>query len=187
MFFLSILFLIEHVFAKRDWYKRLNNSVLLKRCFPYVMAALFLPLMGYVFYLLGLEGSVCFWCLTRLCLDVPDTITKRNPSEWWWPNGINYWPPWATRDNRMESLEEVFAGLGYEQCYDVSPEDGCQKVALYEIQSRFQHAAAQMPNGRWRSKMGRGPVIEHRNPDSLSSGIYGNSTVFMRRNVSATS
>ena len=55
VFFLSILFLIEHAFAKRDWYKRLNNSVLLKRCFPYVMAALFLPLMGYVFYLLGLE------------------------------------------------------------------------------------------------------------------------------------
>ena len=25
-------------------------------------------------------------------------------SEWWWPDGINYWPPWATRDNRMESL-----------------------------------------------------------------------------------
>ena len=40
------------VFAR---YKRLNNSVLLKRCFPYVIAALFLPLMGYVFYLLGLE------------------------------------------------------------------------------------------------------------------------------------
>ena len=108
-------------------------------------------------------------------------------SEWWWPDGINYWPPWATRDNRMESLEEVFAGLGYEQCDDSDPEDGYQKVALYEIQSGFQHAAAQMPNGRWRSKMGRGPVIEHRNPDSLSSGIYGNPTIFMRRNVSATS
>ncbi len=24
------------------------------------------------------DGSVCFWCLTRLGLDVPDTITKRN-------------------------------------------------------------------------------------------------------------
>ncbi len=28
----------------------------------------------------GFLGSVCFWCLTRLGLDMPDTITKRNPS-----------------------------------------------------------------------------------------------------------
>ncbi len=27
------------------------------------------------------EGSVCFWCLARLGLDMSDTITKRNPGE----------------------------------------------------------------------------------------------------------
>ena len=38
----------------------------------------------------------------------------------------------------MESLEEVFARLGYEECNDGGPEDGYRKVALYEIQGRFQ-------------------------------------------------
>ena len=107
-------------------------------------------------------------------------------TEWWWPDGINYWPPWATLDNRTESLEEVFAGLGYEQCNDGIPEEGYQKVALYEIQSEFQHVAVQMPNGRWRSKMGQGPVIEHRNPESLSGGMYGDATAYMRRALNVT-
>ena len=81
----------------------------------------------------------------------------------------------------MESLKEAFAGLGYEPCDDGAAEEGYQKVALYEHQDRFEHAAPQMPNGRWRSKMGEGPLIEHSSPESLAGGIYGYPTVFMRR------
>ena len=103
----------------------------------------------------------------------------------WWPNGIDYWPSWATRDNRMESLMEAFVGLGYEQCANSNIEDGYQRVALYGFQGRFEHAAVQMPNGRWRSKMGRGPVIEHPSPESLSGGPYGNVASYMRRVVRA--
>ena len=62
-------------------------------------------------------------------------------TKWWWPDGINYWPPWATPDNRMESLLEAFAGLGYEQCQNSDAEEGYQKVALYGFQDRFEHAA----------------------------------------------
>lgn len=104
-------------------------------------------------------------------------------TEWWWPNGTGYWPPWATLDNRMESLKEAFVGIGYELCDDAYAEAGYQKVALYEIEGRFQHAALQMFNGTWRSKMGEGPVIEHSNPESLSGEVYGHATVFMRRAV----
>ena len=100
---------------------------------------------------------------------------------WWWPDEDDYWPPWATMDNRMESLEEAFAGLEYELCDDSIAEEGYQKVALYGFQGRFEHAALQMPNGLWRSKMGPGPVIEHRSPESLSGGPYGEVHCFMRR------
>ena len=106
-------------------------------------------------------------------------------TEWWWPDAISYWPPWATDDNRIESLKEVFAGLGFEHCDDSKAEDGYEKVALYEVQGTFQHAAVQMPNGRWRSKMGQGPVIEHLSPESLSGGMYGNPTIYMRRALNA--
>ena len=106
--------------------------------------------------------------------------------QWWWPDEDNHWPPWATRDERMDSLVEAFVGLGYERCDDSDPEDGYQKVALYGFQDQFEHAALQMPSGRWRSKMGQGPVIEHRNPESLAGGMYGNPTVYMRRPASDT-
>ena len=108
-------------------------------------------------------------------------------SRWWWPDRINYWPPWATLTTEMESLQEVFAGKGYEQCEDSATETGYQKVALYEAHSKMQHAAVQMPDGRWRSKMGQGPLIEHRTPEALSGGIYGEPTVFMRRPVNTSS
>lgn len=100
---------------------------------------------------------------------------------WWWPDGINYWPLWANQTNSIESLKEVFAGRGYEQCDDSAAEAGYQKIALYEAQAEMTHVALQMPNGRWRSKLGRGPVIEHHSPESLSGVNYGNPTAFMRR------
>ena len=104
---------------------------------------------------------------------------------WWWPDEDrdSYWPPWATLDDGIDSLQEAFAGIGYELCDESHFEEGFLKVALYADEGKFQHAAAQMPNGRWRSKMGQGPVIEHRSPESLDGGIYGGVHCFMRRPV----
>ena len=83
----------------------------------------------------------------------------------------------------MESLVEVFAGLDYKLCDDGGLEAGYEKVALYEREGRFEHAALQTPNGRWRSKLGQGPLIEHLSPESLAGGIYGKPTIHMRRQV----
>ena len=76
---------------------------------------------------------------------------------WWWPNGVNYWPTWTTQTDGIESVKEVFAGLEYAQCDDSESEAGYPKVALYETNGVMQHASVPMPNGNWRSKMGRGP------------------------------
>jgi len=103
-------------------------------------------------------------------------------SDWWGTvEEQQHWPDYATRSERMESLIEVFAGLGYQRCQDSGLESGYEKVALYEEQGAWKHAALQMPNGRWRSKMGEGPLIEHRSPESLAGGIYGEPTTCMRR------
>ena len=106
--------------------------------------------------------------------------------KWWDHTEDNYWPVSATRSDRIESLKEVFGRLGFEQCQDGRIENGFQKVSLYERQGAWTHAALQMPDGSWRSKMGRGPVIEHLSPESLSGGEYGEATVYMRRSAKET-
>ena len=107
-------------------------------------------------------------------------------TRWWWPDGINYWPTTAVQSDSTESFREMFATLGYEVCEDSNVQAEYLKIALYEAQGEFQHVAIQMPNGRWRSKMGRGPLIEHSNPDSLSGGPYGNPVTYMRRPASVS-
>lgn len=103
-------------------------------------------------------------------------------SEWWGISGKNeYWPDFATRSHRMESLIEVFVGLGYQQCKDSRLESGFEKVALYEQEELWKHAALQTLTRRWRSQMGQGPLIEHLNPESLSDGEYGSPTIYIRR------
>ena len=81
-------------------------------------------------------------------------------SKWWDHNANHYWPTHVTRSSSIESLKEVFAGLDFEQCQDSSAEEGYQKIALYEQQGVWTHAAVQHPAGPWRSKMGQGPVID---------------------------
>ena len=71
--------------------------------------------------------------------------------------------------------------LGYEQSDRSDTEVGYQRVALYEVNGEMKHAALQMPNGRWRSKIGKGPVIEDSSPELLADGIYGTPTTIMRR------
>ena len=102
-------------------------------------------------------------------------------SRWDDDDDFGYWPESATRSASIDSLKEVFAAIGFEQCAGSGVEPGFEKVALYEQQGQWTHAAKQTPNGTWRSKMGDGPVIEHLNPESLAGGPYGHPTIYMRK------
>ena len=50
-----LLFLTRHVFAKQDWYRRLNGNALLQRRLFYTMTPLLLLAMVYAVYLLVLQ------------------------------------------------------------------------------------------------------------------------------------
>ena len=108
-------------------------------------------------------------------------------SQWWDHTPRRYWPSYATRSERIESLQEVFVGLGFEECDDGTIQSGYQKIVLYEDQGAWEHASIQMPNGAWRSKMGEGPVIEHLNPESLSGGTYGSPMIYLSRPIDQAS
>ena len=102
----------------------------------------------------------------------------------WWShleeNGY-YWPDYASRTGFIQSLVEVFTGLGYEPCSDANAESGFRKVALYSKQGDWTHVAVQLPDGHWHSKLGLGEDIRHRMPESLTGESYGEVHCIMRR------
>lgn len=103
--------------------------------------------------------------------------------KWWSIHQPDYWPTHATRSNSIESLVEVFAGLGFERCRDSRTEPGFGKVALYQQQGAWTHAAVQTPRRVWLGRTDPGLIIEHRNPELLAGGAYGNPTTHMQRSL----
>jgi hypothetical protein len=97
----------------------------------------------------------------------------------WWEPGI-YWPG-PPRDD-LAALEGVFATLGYARCAGVELETAHEKVALYaDDQGEWTHAARQLPDGWWTSKLGPDEDILHRTPQALSGDLYGQVQTIMKR------
>ena len=101
----------------------------------------------------------------------------------WWQPGV-FWPIQAgLEDFGIATLQAALVFLGYVPCPDGSEETGFEKVALYATGVFYTHAARQLPNGNWTSKLGREEDIEHDAPEDVGGGIYGEPTVFMKRAV----
>ena len=83
-------------------------------------------------------------------------------TNWWEPTLGRYWPTHATRSKSIENLKTVFIGLGYEECDGSAAEEGYQKVAQYEAEGTWKHAAIQMP--KWTLAQQNGTRTSHRTP-----------------------
>ncbi len=105
-----------------------------------------------------------------------------DPSQWWQP-GLYWLPPDHPPDDfSLLALAQVFMSLGYESCgMDASLESGYLKVALYSDAGEYTHAARQLPNGKWTSKLGKSVDIEHDAPEDVGGGLYGEVAGVMKR------
>ena len=65
--------------------------------------------------------------------------------------------------------------------YESAPTNrgGFEKVAIYGFGFFYTHAARQLPNGKWSSKLGKAEDIEHDSPDDVAGGVYGEVVLFM--------
>ncbi len=103
----------------------------------------------------------------------------------WWEPGI-YRPVQAGDD--LASLVRLFASLGYDSCDDERLEPGYEKVALYAgVLDDWTHAARQLPDGWWTSKLGQGADIIHRSPRALAGNAYGQVLSIMKRLITTYS
>jgi len=103
----------------------------------------------------------------------------------WWEPGI-YWPIQPGDD--LATLISLFASLGYALCDDDRLEVGYQRVALYADDfGNWTHAARQLPDGWWTSKLGEAVDILHRSPHALVSDSYGEVCAIMKRAIARAS
>ena len=102
-------------------------------------------------------------------------------SQPWSDEPEDYWPPQVARNPSITGLENLFRWLGFKKCKGPRLEAAYQKVALYASKGLWTHVALQTPDGLWRSKLGKGVLIEHRTPLSLTGELYGNVYLHMRK------
>ena len=108
-------------------------------------------------------------------------------TDWWWPDpdpdSTSYWPETVPLEETLESFRAAFESLGYRECATADLEPGFEKVALFAKDGLPTHAARQLPNGNWTSKLGLWQDIEHQHLNAVGSNasIYGNVALLLRR------
>jgi len=103
---------------------------------------------------------------------------------WWWPQVGRYWPPNIAREETISSFIAAFAELGFAIAEGAVFELGFEKVALYGVRDKPTHAARQLPNGWWSSKLGPFIDVEHETADDIGGGVYGEVVTILKRNRS---
>ena len=103
---------------------------------------------------------------------------------WWWPDEMFslHWPEDAPRQVTIEAFIQAFSTKGYSPCESGNLEQGFEKIALYALNEEPTHAARQIPDGSWTSKLGRLQDISH-TIDALNGPEYGSVALFLKRAV----
>ncbi|NVJ20655.1 hypothetical protein HUW62_05390 [Myxococcus sp. AM011] len=102
---------------------------------------------------------------------------------WWWPfaGTFAYWPPGVPLEESVAAFEQAYGTLGYVACgMSSQPDEGWQKIALYEKTGVITHAARQLPNGLWTSKLGEAEDVEHE-LKGLEGAEYGRVCLILKR------
>lgn len=113
--------------------------------------------------------------------------------KWMWPNtgdytfldGIHYWPSDEIIDCDVKNFIKAFELKGYEYCENGNHEEGYRKIALYVKPNTTEctHAARELKNGFWTSKLGRLEDIQHGTPYTLEGKVYGKVYCFMKKKI----
>jgi hypothetical protein len=100
-----------------------------------------------------------------------------------WPDqGEQYaWPPDIDRKETVAAFIEFYRLCGFEPCSNASTEPGYEKVVIYELDGAVAHAALQLEDGHWTSKIGDLADIMHINLQAGGGGLNGNPVQAVKR------
>jgi hypothetical protein len=106
----------------------------------------------------------------------------------WWepdPNGDTYWPEGIPAARTLNAIILAYATLGFVPANGGDIESGFEKIALYAREGRPTHAARQIGEALWSSKLGPLEDIEH-TLEGLSGDRYGTVVQFLKRPVGSS-
>lgn len=102
---------------------------------------------------------------------------------WMWPggqdlkicDGFHYWPDGIEDSEDVSAFIKAFEKSGYCLCENSDFEEGYRKIALYVKKGTTEctHAARQLSNGKWTSKLGQLNDIQHGTPYTIEGKLYG--------------
>lgn len=71
-------------------------------------------------------------------------------------------PSRILRKKSLDAYKKAYGSIGYKTCQDAKHEKGFEKIAIYaKINGEPTHAARQLNQSKWTSKLGKKEDIEH--------------------------
>ena len=108
-------------------------------------------------------------------------------TKWWWPEKYCFWPKGVPREVTLEAFLVAFGTLGFIECPDGCMEKGYEKIAIFAKNNDGMlaptHAARQLPDGEWTSKLGNLEDIKHKEIKDVEGPCYGKVVQFMKRKL----
>jgi hypothetical protein len=140
---------------------------------PSFHLAKYLPNLGQAFALTSPQDDR-YNCIAWAAGDV---------TRWWWPDDDSYWPATVERVHSLDAFLAAFQTLGYQPCADASLQPGVEKIAVYGDGSGPLHAARQLEDGSWTSKLGPYEDIRHDKLEGVVCQTYGQPVLFLQRHL----
>lgn len=107
---------------------------------------------------------------------------------WWWPDPtyMYFWPPNVPREVTVDAFIRAYEAVGFSVCGDGELEEDFEKIALYAKRMPWgdvepTHAARQLPDGTWTSKLGPCEDVGHRTVADVNGPAYGAPVQFLKR------
>jgi hypothetical protein len=115
-------------------------------------------------------------CIAWACRDI---------QRWWQPGRHFYWPINADPDDlSKEGLVKAMEAVGFAFSPDDSLEYGFDIIAiLANARGEYTHVARRLPTGKWTSKLGVDPLIEHDSLQVIAGGVYGSVVGYWKRPI----
>lgn len=111
---------------------------------------------------------------------------------WWWPDDPpSYWPDGHDKTETLEAFVKAYATVGFahDGNHNFELEVGIEKIAIYiDADGVPTHAARQLSDGTWTSKLGEWEDIQHKTLQAMedSGGLglgYGKVAIILKRSA----